>query len=38
MKRIYETPEIEVVEFDTEDVITVSSQSGETPFVETPEN
>lgn len=30
MKEIYETPEMEVVEFETEDIITAS---GELPFV-----
>ena len=28
MKEIYETPEMEIVEFDTEDVITTSTGSG----------
>jgi hypothetical protein len=32
MKEIYETPEMEVVEFETEDVITTSG-IGDTPFV-----
>lgn len=30
MKEVYETPEMEVVEFETEDIITAS---GDTPFV-----
>ncbi len=30
MKEVYETPEMEVVEFETEDIITAS---GELPFV-----
>lgn len=33
MKEVYETPEMEVVEFDTEDIITTSGEPGETPFV-----
>lgn len=28
MKEIYETPEMEIVEFDTEDVITTSGDGG----------
>lgn len=31
MKEIYETPEMELVEFDTEDIITASGDP-ETPF------
>ena len=36
MKERYETPEMEIVEFETEDIITTSGGStefGETPFV-----
>lgn len=36
MKERYETPEMEIVEFETEDIITASDGStefGETPFV-----
>jgi hypothetical protein len=33
MKEIYETPEMEVVKFETEDIITASGEPGETPFV-----
>lgn len=36
MKERYETPEMEIVEFETEDIITtsgVSTEFGETPFV-----
>ena len=35
MKEIYETPEMEIVEFETEDVITASGDGGgaiDTPF------
>lgn len=32
MKEIYETPEMEVVEFETEDVITTSGGGIDTPF------
>ena len=34
MKEIYETPEMEIVEFETEDVITASGGGGaiDTPF------
>ena len=33
MKDIYETPEMEIVEFETEDVITTSGGEGiDTPF------
>ena len=32
MKEIYEAPEMEVVEFEAEDIITTSGL-GETPFV-----
>lgn len=34
MKERYETPEMEIVEFETEDIITTSGESDpETPFV-----
>jgi len=34
MKEIYETPEMEVIGFETEDIITTSNiEEGETPFV-----
>ena len=36
MKERYETPEIEVVEFEAEDIIT-GSITGDTPFVPTDE-
>ena len=32
MKEIYETPEMEIVEFETEDVITTSGGAIDTPF------
>lgn len=36
MKEIYKTPEMEVIKFETEDIITTSSftyEDGELPFV-----
>ena len=33
MKEKYETPEMEVVEFEAEDIITTSGMGGETDFV-----
>ena len=32
MKEVYETPEMEVVEFETEDIITGSNALPEIPF------
>ena len=37
MKERYETPEMEIVEFETEDIITTSGEP-ETPFVPFSEN
>lgn len=37
MKERYETPEMEIVEFETEDIITTSGEP-ETPFVPFPGN
>lgn len=34
MKKIYETPKIEIIEFDCEDVITTSTPENETPGVD----
>ena len=33
MKEVYTSPEMEIVYFDTEDIITTSGNSNELPFV-----
>ena len=33
MKKIYETPEMEVIAFDSEDVITTSGLENESPMI-----
>ncbi len=35
MKERYETPEMEIVEFETEDIITTSGEAPFVPFSET---
>lgn len=35
MKERYETPEMEIVEFETEDIITTSAETPFAPFSET---